>query len=90
MQGTYYQFLAARELKRQSWRYHKKYGTWFLRHAEPKMITDDFEQGSYIFFDHRFFHDDYNNSSSWRQKVKNDFCFEYIYLENELAPAGSL
>eukprot|EP00026_Physarum_polycephalum_P001544 Phypoly_transcript_01546.p1 GENE.Phypoly_transcript_01546~~Phypoly_transcript_01546.p1 ORF type:complete len:662 (-),score=147.61 Phypoly_transcript_01546:310-2295(-) len=28
-QGTYQQFLAARELKKQSWRYHKKYLTWF-------------------------------------------------------------
>lgn len=28
-QGTYQQYLAARELKRQSWRYHKKYMTWF-------------------------------------------------------------
>lgn len=28
-QGTFQQYLAARELKRQSWRYHKKYMTWF-------------------------------------------------------------
>ena len=28
-QGTYQQYLAARELKKQSWRYHKKYMTWF-------------------------------------------------------------
>lgn len=28
-QGSYQQYLAARELKRQSWRYHKKYMTWF-------------------------------------------------------------
>ena len=27
--GTYQQWLAARELKRQSWRYHKQHGAWF-------------------------------------------------------------
>ena len=27
--NTYAQYLAARELKKQSWRYHKKYLTWF-------------------------------------------------------------
>ena len=28
-QGTYQQYLAARELKRLHWRYHKKYHTWY-------------------------------------------------------------
>lgn len=27
--GTYQQYLAARELKRQSWRYHKQHRAWF-------------------------------------------------------------
>ena len=36
MRGTHQQLLAARELKRQSWRFHKKYNTWFQRHEEPK------------------------------------------------------
>ena len=27
--GSYQQYLAARELKRQSWRYHKQHGAWF-------------------------------------------------------------
>lgn len=49
-QGTYAQYLAARELKRQSWRFHKKYLTWFQRHEEPKAITDEYEQGTYIYF----------------------------------------
>ena len=51
-QGTYQQFLAAKELKRQSWRFHKQYQTWFQRHEEPKNITEDFEQGTYRFFDY--------------------------------------
>ncbi|TIB66708.1 hypothetical protein E3Q06_04378 [Wallemia mellicola] len=45
MQGTYQQYLAARELKKQSWRFHKQYLTWFQRHSEPNQITDDYEQG---------------------------------------------
>lgn len=36
-QGTYQQYLAARELKKQSWRYHKKYMTWFqVREQEQR------------------------------------------------------
>ncbi len=27
--GTFQQYLAARELKRQSWRYHKQHSAWF-------------------------------------------------------------
>ena len=51
-QGTYQQYLAAKSLKDQSWRYHTKYKTWFQRHEEPKNITDEFEQGTYRFFDY--------------------------------------
>ena len=42
-QGTYQQYLAARELKKQSWRFHKKYMTWFQRHEEPKVTTEEYE-----------------------------------------------
>jgi CCR4-NOT transcription complex subunit 3 len=51
-QGTYQQYLSAKELKRQSWRFHKQYQTWFQRHEEPKTITEDYEQGTYRFFDY--------------------------------------
>lgn len=51
-QGTYQQFLAAKALKSQSWRFHKQYQTWFQRHEEPKTITEEFEQGTYRFFDY--------------------------------------
>ena len=51
-QGTYQQYLAAKSLKSQSWRFHKQYQTWFQRHEEPKNITEDFEQGTYRFFDY--------------------------------------
>ena len=62
-QGTYQQYLAARELKRLHWRYHKKYHTWFARQEEPSAATDDFEQGTYIYFDFHIMHDDYQ--SGW-------------------------
>ncbi len=51
-QGTYQQYLAAKSLKSQSWRFHKQYQTWFQRHEEPKTITEEYEQGTYRFFDY--------------------------------------
>jgi len=51
-QGSYQQYLAAKALKDQSWRFHKQYQTWFQRHEEPKAITEEFEQGTYRFFDY--------------------------------------
>ncbi|KAK2004171.1 hypothetical protein LX36DRAFT_478025 [Colletotrichum falcatum] len=51
-QGTPQQYLAAKALKDQSWRFHKQYQTWFQRHEEPKNITEEFEQGTYRFFDY--------------------------------------
>lgn len=51
-QGTYQQLLAAKSLKSQSWRFHKQYSTWFQRHEEPKSITEEYEQGTYRFFDY--------------------------------------
>ena len=51
-QNTYQQYMAAKSLKGQSWRFHKQYQTWFQRHEEPKTITDEYEQGTYRFFDY--------------------------------------
>ncbi|CAM6088959.1 unnamed protein product [Calypogeia fissa] len=81
-QGTYQQYLAARELKKHSWRYHKKYNTWFQRHEEPKITTDEFEQGTYVYFDFHIVHDDHQQG--WCQRIKTEFTFEYSYLEDEL------
>lgn len=72
--GTYAQYLAARELKRQSWRFHKKHNMWFQRHEEPKSITDDYEQGTYVYFDHE---------TTWSPRKKSDFVFDYRFLEDE-------
>nr|GEV88639.1 general negative regulator of transcription subunit 3 isoform X1 [Tanacetum cinerariifolium] len=81
-QNTYQQYLAAKELKKQSWRYHKDYNTWFQRHEEPKVSTDDFEQGTYVYFDFHMGNDEMHNG--WCQRIKTDFKFEYQFLEDEL------
>ncbi|QSL65883.1 hypothetical protein MERGE_000163 [Pneumocystis wakefieldiae] len=73
-QGTYQQYLAAKELKKQAWRFHKKYLTWFQRHEEPKIITDEYESGTYRYFDFE---------GAWVQRKKPDFKFQYVYLEDE-------
>ncbi|KAL8498331.1 hypothetical protein ACS0TY_021596 [Phlomoides rotata] len=80
-QNTYQQYLAAKELKKQSWRYHRKYNTWFQRHEEPKVATDDYEQGTYVYFD---FHIASDEQHGWCQRIKTEFTFEYSYLEDEL------
>ncbi|KAI5480621.1 hypothetical protein MNV49_000317 [Pseudohyphozyma bogoriensis] len=73
-QGTYLQYLAASELKKQSWRFHKQYLTWFQRANEPQQITEEFEQGVYLYFDWE---------GSWCQRRKSDFRFEYRYLSSD-------
>lgn len=45
-QRDYHRYLAARELKKQSWRFSIRYGTWFRRHSEPVTINEDYEEGS--------------------------------------------
>lgn len=45
-QRDYHRYLAARELKRQSWRFSIRYGTWFRRHSEPIVINEEYEEGS--------------------------------------------
>lgn len=74
---TLQQYLAARQLKRQSWRFHKKYLTWFQRFEEPKIVNDDWEQGTYIYFDWE---------GSWCQRKKTEFTFEYRFLEDVELP----
>ncbi|PKA50915.1 hypothetical protein AXF42_Ash007570 [Apostasia shenzhenica] len=81
-QNTYQQYLAAKELKRQSWRYHKKYSTWFQRHEEPKITNDEFEKGTYVYFDFHIADD--NQQQGWCQRIKTEFTFEYNFLEDEL------
>ena len=79
-QGSYQQYLAAAQLKKQSWRYHKKYKTWFQRHEEPTETTDEYERGTYVYFDFE---------SGWCQRIKAEFTFEYDFLEDDLKAIAS-
>uniref|UniRef100_A0A0N4ZEJ0 Not3 domain-containing protein n=1 Tax=Parastrongyloides trichosuri TaxID=131310 RepID=A0A0N4ZEJ0_PARTI len=72
MEGTRAQLLAAKALKKQSWRFHTKYNMWFQRQEEPKTITDEYEQGSYLYFDFE----------RWLQKKKDSFIFQFQFLED--------
>lgn len=70
---TVQQSYAASKLKNYAWRYHMKYKMWFQRLDEPKLITTEYEKGDFLFFDYE---------TSWNFMKKNDFVFEYNYLEH--------
>ncbi|MEW5316250.1 MAG: hypothetical protein WDW38_007631 [Sanguina aurantia] len=80
--GSYQQFLAAHELKRQSWRFHKHHNAWFQRFTEPSVTSDEFEEGAYVYFDYNIVHDDLQ--AGWCYRRKERFTFRYDALEDEL------
>ena len=53
-----------------------QYLTWFQRHDEPKVTTEQYEQGTYVYFDY---------DKDWDKQVKANFTFEYSFLEDELS-----
>lgn len=66
-QGTYQQYLAAMELKRKNWLFHKKYHTWF-RKAEPSDLSSREQlNGKYVYFDYE---------ATWSQKISKDADFD--------------
>ena len=68
-------YYAAKELKKLAWRYHKNYLTWFQRHEDGKCtITPQGEKGPYLYFDYE---------QGWCQRIKQDFVFDYKFLEDE-------
>ncbi|KAL6122141.1 not3 [Nucleospora cyclopteri] len=71
--GTVQQTYAAIRLKSFAWRFHLKYKIWFQRLDEPKLITLEYEKGEFLFFDYE---------TTWNFMKKNDFVFEYCYLEH--------
>ena len=78
-EGTHSQFLAAQELKRQQWRFHKKFGVWVKRVENgTKTSNAAFEYGTYQYLD--------PSAESWGLRLRNDFTFEYEYLEEESLP----
>lgn len=72
-QGTQQQLLAARELKRSNWRYHTRHNTWFARAAEPRVCTDEYEEGAYFYWE----------VMGWTQRARPSFRFDYACLEGE-------
>lgn len=70
--GTLAQSMAASALKKKSWRYHTKLRTWFQRLEDPKRITKDNEQGNFRYF----------CVDTWKEQVRQDFTFEYMFLED--------
>ncbi|KAH8582509.1 NOT2 NOT3 NOT5 family [Cryptosporidium sp. chipmunk genotype I] len=72
-QGTFQQFLSIQELKRKKWQFHKKCFAWFYKRSDSKITTEDAEVADYIYFDFE---------KDWCQKIKNDFTFEYIHLDD--------
>lgn len=78
-EGTHAQFLASQELKRQNWRFHKKFGVWVKRVENgTKTSNAAFEYGTYQYLD--------PSAESWGLRLRNDFTFEYEYLEEESLP----
>ena len=61
--------------------------TWFQCHEEPKVTTDEFEQGTYVYFDYETGkrHSSFKHvKTGWCQRIKTDFTFEYNFPEDEL------
>ena len=94
--NTSLQLLASRELKKQSWRFHEVWGMWFQRWEEPREIREEYERGTYVYFDFEgtggASGDEQQSGTStgdqvggWCQRKKVDFTFEYKYLEDESA-----
>lgn len=69
--GTYQQFLAARELKRHDWRFHKEHQVWMQRYEEPSVTSPTLEMGTFVYFD----------PLSWSNKVQPNFTFDYSKME---------
>jgi len=69
--GTLQQYLAAKELRRTDWRFHRQFQCWFKRHEDPTAINADFEQGTFVYFD----------PTVWQQRVRAGFVLEYSKLE---------
>ncbi|RNC37047.1 hypothetical protein TcCL_NonESM13804, partial [Trypanosoma cruzi] len=74
-QNTYQQYYAAKQIKAQSFRYHTQLNTWFKRNGHMKESQEGSERGSFIFF---------NYEDTWSIEEKEDFTFDYQYLEDQL------
>ena len=51
------------------------------RHEEPTLANEEFEMGTYVYFDYNISHDE---TLGWCYRLKQDFTFRYDALEDEL------
>ena len=86
--GSHQQYLASRSLKNQGWRYHKGHQAWFQPRDKPTSSGEDWEKGTFVYFDHQIRNGDAAGSSpgnqGWCYRLKNDFLLNSKELENEL------
>ena len=52
------------------------------RHEEPQKAEENYEMGTYVYFDYNIIHDE---QAGWCYRLKQDFVFRYDALEDELA-----
>lgn len=51
------------------------------------MVTEDFEQGAYLYFDFTCGGvDEFGNVAGWCQRSRPDFTFDYQFLEADELP----
>lgn len=87
--GSHQQYLAARSLKGQGWRYHKGHQAWFQPREKPISSGEDWEKGTFVYFDHQLRTSDSGSApgaggAGWCYRLKNDFVLDHKALENEL------
>lgn len=87
--GDVAQYCAAKELKRQAWRYHTEHRSWFLRSGQPKVSTKDYEEGGYFYFEKSLSGNSLTGetegyTNGWCSRKKDNFIFRYDQLEDEL------
>lgn len=80
--GSVQQYLSARELKQQGWRYNMRHGAWFQRQEEPRVVAPDYERGNYVYFDPSLVQK--GQGRGFVVRSKEDFTFEYRDLESEV------
>ena len=80
--GSVQQYLAARELKQQGWRYNMRHGAWFQRQEEPRVVAPEYERGNYVYFDPTLALK--GQGRGFVVRAKEDFTFEYRDLESEV------
>eukprot|EP01025_Chloroclados_australasicus_P044768 TRINITY_DN4878_c0_g2_i1.p1 TRINITY_DN4878_c0_g2~~TRINITY_DN4878_c0_g2_i1.p1 ORF type:complete len:820 (-),score=108.68 TRINITY_DN4878_c0_g2_i1:632-3091(-) len=82
--GTYQQYLAAYELNKLSWRYHKHHQAWFQRHEQPIQDMQDYEYGNYVYFDYNLTNQ--QDQVGWCYRLKENFTLKLDALAETLAP----